>query len=150
MNWSRSQSILLSKICIGLFLLAMAVGAITLPSVIGGIIYRRGMDPTIGRMYFFTSFYSLLFPAVMALICLYLLLNNISREEIFVRNNVRYLRWISWACYLAALISLMSACYYLPYMVLAAGVGFVGLVLRVVKNVFDEAVHLKEENDFTI
>jgi len=38
----------------------------------------------------------------------------------------------------------------LPFLLLAAGSGFMGLILRVVKNVFAEAIFIKEENDFTI
>lgn len=150
MKWSRNQSIVLSKICIGVFLLALLVIAALLPAVIDGIVSRRQLDPFTGKVFFLSSFYSMLLPAIMALGCLYCLLVNISREEIFVKSNVRYLRWISWACYLAALIALLSTCYYLPFLLVAAGAGFMGLILRVVKNVFAEAVFIKEENDYTI
>lgn len=150
MKWSRNQSIVLSKMCIAVFLLAMIVIAAALPAALDGIVSRRRLDPLTGKMFFLLSFYSLLLPAVTALVCLYRLLANISKEEIFVKSNVRYLRWISWACCLAALISLLSACYYLPFLLIAAGAGFMGLILRVVKNVFAEAVYIKEENDFTI
>ncbi len=150
MNWSRSQSIVLSKVCIIIALLVLAGGAIGLPSIVDGIVRRRGLEIAEARIYFYASFYSLLIPAVIALINLYRLLANISREDIFVTSNVHYLRWISWACYLAALISLLSFCYYLPFIILAGGAGFMGLILRVVKNVFAEAVYIKEENDFTI
>lgn len=150
MKWSRNQSIVLSKLCIGIFLLLLMIAAALLPSAMDGIVSRRQLDPVTGMRFFLSSFYSLLLPAVAALVCLYRLLVNISNEEIFVKSNVRFLRWISWACYLAALISLLSACYYLPFLMLAAGAGFMGLILRVVKNVFAEAVYIKEENDFTI
>jgi len=140
----------LSKTCIGVFLLLIIVIAAGLPAVIDGIVSRRHLDILTGKLFFLFSFYSLMLPAVTALVCLYRLLLNISKEEIFVKSNVRYLRWISWACYLAALISLISACYYLPFLLLAAGSGFMGLILRVVKNVFAEAIFIKEENDFTI
>ncbi|MGL5434505.1 MAG: DUF2975 domain-containing protein [Lachnospiraceae bacterium] len=150
MNWSRNQSIVLSKVCIGVSLLILLVGAVSLPQMVEGIVIRRGMELAAGRRYFYSSYYSLLIPAVTALVFLYRLLANISREEIFVKSNVQYLRWISWACFLAALISLLSACYYIPFLMLAGGAGFMGLILRVVKNVFAEAVYIKEENDFTI
>lgn len=150
MQWSRSNSIILSKVCIWVFGLAMIICMIALPSVIGGIVRRRGMELILGQIYFLISFYSLLIPAVIALVCLYRLLSNIGKEDIFVKSNVQYLRWISWSCYLAAFISLISMSYYLPYFFLVAATGFMGLILRVVKNVFAEAVFLKQENDYTI
>lgn len=150
MKWTRNNSIRLSKVCIWLFAAAGAVCMLGLPSVLGGIVSRRGLEPGYGRMCFLVSFYTLLVPAVTALICLYRLLNNISRNKIFVKSNVRNLRWISWACYLAALISLISVSYYRPFFVLSAAAGFMGLILRVVKNVFAEAIAIKEEHDFTI
>lgn len=150
MNWSRNQSIVLSKLSVGLALLVIAGGAVMLPTMVEGIVRRRGMELLSGRVYFYMSFYALMVPAVIALVLLFRLLVNISKEEIFVKSNVQYLRWISWACYLAALIALASTCYYLPFFILAGGAGFMGLILRVVKNVFAEAVYIKEENDFTI
>lgn len=150
MKWTRSNSIRLSKICIWLFAAAGVVCTLGLPSVLGGIVSRRGLESGYGRMCFLLSFYTLLLPAVTALVCLYRLLSNISQDEIFVRSNVQNLRRISWACYLAAFISLVSVSYYRPFVVLAAAAGFMGLILRVVKNVFAEAVAIKEENDFTI
>ncbi|MGL5513243.1 MAG: DUF2975 domain-containing protein [Sporomusa sp.] len=150
MKWSRSNSIRLSKACIWLFGLTGILLGIGLPSVIGQIVRRRGMEYEIGKVFFLTSYYALLVPALIALICLYCLLANIGGGKIFVRSNVRYLRWISWACYVAAFISIISVCYYRPYIVLAGAAGFMGLILRVVKNVFEEAVYIKEENDYTI
>ena len=150
MEWSRSNSIILSKICIGLFAAAGIVYAIGVPSMIGGIAGRRELDIRVGSLYFLVSFYSLLLPAAVALICLYALLANISKGEIFIPNNIKCLRRISWACYLAAVISFVSTFYYRPFLIAAAGAGFMGLILRVVKNVFAEAVYMKQEQDYTI
>lgn len=150
MEWSRSNSIILSKICIGLFAIAGIVFAVGVPFMVGGVVSRRGMEIQTGSIYFLVSFYSLLLPAVVALICLYALLSNISKGEIFITNNIKCLRWISWACYLAAIISLASTFYYKPFIIVAAGAGFMGLILRVVKNVLAEAVYMKQEQDYTI
>lgn len=150
MEWSRSNSIILSRVCIGLFAAAGIVCAVGAPFAISGIVSRRGMEIQIGSVYFMASFYSLLLPAFAALICLYTLLSNISKGEIFIAGNIKCLRWISWACYLAAGISCLSVFYYRPFIILAAGAGFMGLILRVVKNVFAEAVYMKQEQDYTI
>lgn len=149
MKWSRDNSIVLSKVCILAFAGMAILSAIWLPAVLDGIVRRRGWDME-ERMYFIASFYSLMAPAAVALGYLYRLLVNIGRDEVFVDANVKCLRRISWACHLAAAICLVSAFYYLPFAMLAAAAGFMGLILRVVKNVFAEAVSIKQEHDFTI
>jgi hypothetical protein len=79
------------------------------------------------------------------------LLSNIRKEEIFIPQNVSYLRGISWACFAMCVPCLFVAVYgsqtFLFIMVAAA---FMGLILRVVKNVIEAAVLIKEENDYTV
>ena len=150
MKWSKDNSILLSKICVWVFAAAAVLCAALLPTILDGIVLRRGMELQIGRACAMASFYSLLLPTAAALWSLYRLLRNISREQVFVEDNVRCLRVLSWACYLAASICILSSVYYIPFQFLAALAGFMGLILRVVKNVFAEAVLLKQENDYTI
>lgn len=149
MKWSRDNSIILSKVCILVFVCAGIFSAIWLPVVLDGIVQRWGWGME-ERRYFLASFYCLILPAAIALGYLYRLLVNISRDKVFVEDNVSCLRRISWACYLAAAICMVSMGYYLPFVMPAAAAGFMGLILRVVKNVFAEAVAIKLENDFTI
>ena len=75
---------------------------------------------------------------------------NISEGEVFIPENVSILRLLSWCCIAAGLVCLFSALYYMPFLIVSAAAAFVGLILRVVKNVFAEAVRLKDENDYTI
>ena len=49
-----------------------------------------------------------------------------------------------------AFILLVSGFYYILFVIGAVAAGFFGLILRVVKNVIEQAVILKNENDFTI
>ena len=39
---------------------------------------------------------------------------------------------------------------YLPFAFLAVAAGFMALIVRVLKNAFEQAVHMKDELDFTI
>lgn len=89
-------------------------------------------------------------PAAAALYGLWRLLRNISEGEVFIPENVSILRLLSWCCIAAGLVCLFSALYYMPFLIVSAAAAFVGLILRVVKNVFAEAVRLKDENDYTI
>lgn len=78
------------------------------------------------------------------------LLLNIKKDAIFITQNVKYLRRISWCCMVVALITLAAGAFYIPYVFVSVAAGFMGLMLRVVKNVMENAVQLKEENELTI
>lgn len=91
--------------------------------------------------------------AVFAYIILYNLIKllfNIKNEQIFIENNIKHLRRISWGCIAVAFITLASGLFYIPYLFVAVAAGFLGLMLRIVKNAFQSAVTLREENDLTI
>lgn len=95
-------------------------------------------------------FYPSVFLALTALYALIKLLLNIKDDNTFIKDNVKYLRTISWCCYGASIITLVGSYFYLPLLFIAAACGFLATVLRVVKNVMQSAVELREENDLTI
>ncbi len=91
--------------------------------------------------------------AVFAYITLYSLLRllfNIKNDTIFSRSNVVYLRRISWCCLAVSLITFIGGVQYLPFLFVAFAAAFVGLMLRVVKNVMQNAAEIKAENELTI
>lgn len=101
-----------------------------------------------------TLFSACFYPsAVFAYITLYSLIRllfNIKKDAIFILPNVSYLRRISWCCFAVAAITLVGGVFYLPFLCVAVAAGFVGLMLRVVKNVMESAVQIKAENELTI
>lgn len=104
--------------------------------------------PVVGL--FLTSLYLCSFPAWIVLLQLNGLLENIQQGQVFVAKNVKALRIIVWCCFAAALICLASGFYYLPFLMLAAAAAFIGLIVHVVKNCFEEAVSMRDELDYTI
>lgn len=88
--------------------------------------------------------------AVCALVCLDLLLRNISRGAPFVSRNVTYLRIISYCCFGVALAFIYFAVIRPFAFAIVFAAGFFGIILRVVKNCFKKAVEIREENDATI
>lgn len=78
------------------------------------------------------------------------LLHNVRSEKVFIRDNCKYLRIISWCCLLAAIPFFAFGFWRFISFVVAAAAAFFGIVLRVLKNVFEQAVALQEENDYTI
>ena len=88
--------------------------------------------------------------AAAALLTLRLLLKNILKSEVFVSQNVKFLRILSWCCVTVALIALASGYFYLPFYIVGTAAGFFALILRVIKNVFCAAIEIKNENELTI
>lgn len=87
---------------------------------------------------------------VCALVCLDLLLKNISRGQPFISRNVTYLRIISYCCFGVAAAFVYFAVLRPFAFAIVFAAGFFGLILRVVKNCFKKAVLIREENDATI
>lgn len=148
--WNKDRSLLLSKFCVCLFTvigILICVGAPWLVRILTGF---RGEYLLGKETYLLISAYSLAVFAFRALYALHQLLANIGKDESFIEKNVELLRNISWNCIGAGIICLISSLYYLPFLLIAMMAAFVGLILRVVKNVFAEAVRLKTENDYTI
>jgi len=88
--------------------------------------------------------------AVVALVCLDVLLRNIRKEQPFIMQNVTLLRIISYCCFGEVLVFVYITILKPFAAVVMIACAFMGLILRVVKNVFEQAVRIREENDFTI
>lgn len=78
------------------------------------------------------------------------LLCNLSRQVIFVPENVCRTRRVQWCCGIVAAICLVSTLFVLPMLLFAAIMGFLCLVVSVVASVLEAAVAIREENDLTI
>lgn len=150
MNWTKDKSAKLSMICIWIFamlLLAADVSAVRLSKWYAGLRFYGSLS--LG-MLLAVSIYFLSIPAWICLWNLRKLLLNIMKEKIFTEDNVRYLRTVSWCCAGASAICLLSGIYYLPFFILAIAAAFMMLIVRIVKNIFRQAVDMKSELDLTI
>ena len=145
MKWNNDRSLLLSRVCVWVFTVLLAALLLTAPWFWNWILWRSSV-----RMVYIGVTYASGVPAAVVLFCLHRLLRNISEEEVFIQENVRSLRIMSWCLMAAALVYLVGSLFDWYLVVLAAAAAFVGLILSVVKNVFAQAVELKNENDFTI
>jgi Flp pilus assembly protein TadB len=89
-------------------------------------------------------------PAAYLLYSLFRLLRRIETGQVFTADNVELLRRISWSCFAGAIIALISLFYYYPWVFVAVAAAFMGLIVRVVKNVVAQAVELQNEADYTV
>lgn len=94
--------------------------------------------------------YASLPPAFIADCFLVRLIRNIEKENVFIRPNVKNLRYLAWCCFAVGVLYTVAGFYFSTAFVIAFAAYFFFLILHVVKNVFDAAVALKEECDFTI
>ena len=101
------------------------------------------------KTFAFTFYPSAAFASVI-LYSLLKLLFNIKNEKVFVLQNVKMLKIVSWCCFVIMAITFAGGMFYMPFMFVSLAGGFVGLMLRVLKNVMHSAVNLREENDLTI
>ena len=84
-------------------------------------------------------------------ILLFMLLQRVKAGKVFTPESVALIRGISWGCYLVAGVFCGLATYFTFVALLVAFVAvFLGLCLRVVKNVIEEATEIKAENDMTV
>jgi len=142
--WNQKRSITLSKICVVIFSLALVLFAVRANSLV------EFLDLQTDPFKFLITIYSGCVPAVILLWNLFFLLNRIEKDEVFINRNVDSLRRISWSCIAGGLICFISGFYYIPWFVVAIAAAFMGLIVRVVKNVVAQAVELKSESDYTI
>lgn len=148
--WNDEKSLTLSKLCILLFMALLLCTVVFAPWLIRWFLSFSQAELQGTQSYFLATIYVGSVPAAYLLISLLRLLRRIQLEQVFITENVERLRRISWSCFAGAVISLVSAFYYFPWIFLAVAAAFMGLIVRVVKNVVAQAVLLKEEVDHTI
>ena len=164
-KWSDSLSVSLSSVIIKVLFVLFLASSIYAPFAIKtyGILFEGIAIPLA------VTFYACAVFAFTALYGLGRLVKNIRLEQIFIPMNVGYLRLLSWCCYgVAAATGFFSLfivssgidksndmgngflSWNFAFFVIAGAAAFFGLILRVLKNVFEEAVKLREESEYTI
>lgn len=146
---SKRASCTLSQILTAAVFVLLTAALFLLPPVLRFIMDVFGKPES----YFLPTlilFYVSLPPAFAADISLHLLLRNVRQEQIFTAKSSVYLCAISWCCMLETVIFFVLGFWYLTLFLLSFAALFIGVILRVVKNVIEEASAIKAENDFTI
>lgn len=157
---SKERSVFLTQLIVRACYVLLAAAVIVLP-----IMFKTYNDPDginmiseLGK-YVMGPFYAMVPAGYVALVCIDKLLMNIKKDIVFDKKNVKLLRIISWSCFYAAAVCVIAfVLVWLTFsygvgiglILLTAGAGFMGLVVRVVKNVFEAAIEIKDENDLTI
>ena len=94
--------------------------------------------------------YVLIATAAVAALFMIRLLIRVNKGLVFTDASVSLLRGVSWCCMLGSLLFVLLGIYVQLALPIAFVALFVGMCLRVVKNVIEEAVAIKSENDLTV
>ena len=147
----KDKSVMLTSGLVKVVYVLVAVCCVIAPFLVryyDSLVVASGQEsvyfPTLITLYCAVPF------AVAALVCLDVLLRNIRKEQPFVTQNVTMLRIISYCCFAEVPVFVYLAVLKPFTIVVLVACGFMGLILRVVKNVFEQAIKIREENDFTI
>ena len=149
MQNDQGKSLLFSQIGVAVFaalLLALDLGGYW---AVGWLVRLRGIGVSSGLGMLGTVYVGSVF-AWLLLFRMWRLLGNLRRAQVFVPENVELLRHVSWCCVAGALVALGGSLFYLPFLFVALAAGFMALIVRVVKNVFQQATEMKSELDLTI
>lgn len=152
--WTKTKSLFLSRVLTAVVSGLVLIMTFFIPSVCrwyegislgSGIFGESGiMIPMCISMYLCEIF------ALAALYSLNVLLGNINRSEVFIPQNTACLRRISWACMLVGCVLFIFGLWRFIFILAAFLSVMFGLIMRVLKNVFEKAVEIKSENDYTI
>lgn len=153
MKWTDKNSIMLTRISIYLFLIVGVIGIVFADTIAHDIMFPGGFDTDMGFGDITTFVICMqlgIVVAIVILVLLHKLVMNLSKDEVFTEENIHLLRMLSWLCMLECALDVGFAFNYGSWILVAAAMGFIALIIRVIKNVFCQAYLLKEENDFTI
>ena len=125
-------------------------------------IYSTALD-YLKEMYVFApTLLTILMPVgYVALAYIDKLLTNVKNDNVFEKSTLKYIDVISYSCVVASVIVAIAFVvaflkftnYYILVLALgglSCGALFMAFLLKVVKNVFEKAIEIKDENDLTI
>ncbi|MEL7564543.1 MAG: DUF2975 domain-containing protein [Dehalobacterium sp.] len=148
--WNGEKSISLTKLCILIFMCVLIVTVVAAPWLTRWFLSFSRAELKGTEPFFLTTIYIGFVPAMYLLYSMMRLIRRIETGQVFIIENVERLRRISWSCFAGAAISLVSVFYYFPWVFVAVAAAFMGLIVRVVKNVVAQAVALQNEVDYTV
>lgn len=153
---SSKASITLSIALSIMFLIGCIGGAFFMPYLVELLINTRDNvgfrdDITqVGRVIVHIFAYSALADAMLADCLLFSLLLRVCNGKVFSVKSVSLIRGVSWCCFLLGVVFCGLGIYFQLALIVAFAAVFLGICLRVVKNVIEEATEIKSENDLTV
>ena len=153
---SSKVSIILSLgLCVG-FLLVCIAGLFLMPSLVEMLIKipdNIGFRDEItqgAKVFVLVLAYLALVGGMMADVLLIAILQRVRKGNVFTDMTVALIRAVSWCCFFICVVFGIIGIYFQLSYIVAFGVLLLGLFVRVIKNVIEEATAIKCENDLTV
>ncbi len=149
-------SIMLSLVLAVIFFAMCIAGAVIMPTLAQMLIDtkdhigNRGEITEAGRGYVLFLSYLLLAIVMAADVMLFALLLRVRKGLVFTSKSTELIRGIAWSCFLLGVVFAGLGIYFTLAFIPAFAAMFLGLCLRVTKNVIEEATEIKSENDLTV
>ena len=154
--WNSKRSIILTKFCILTLMLVSVIMMFYGKYLISRFLILTGgakIDISNEFSFYIITFisYMLGIIALLTLFCMLRFIVNLENDLVFVPQNIKWLRFISYGCLSAGLLLIIATVvYHKLFLVLSLAALFMMLIVRVIKNAFEQAVKMKEELDLTI
>ncbi|MEA5051407.1 MAG: DUF2975 domain-containing protein [Oscillospiraceae bacterium] len=146
--WSKSNSMKLSAILVKVMFALLVCAVFLIPTLARWYDSTSTREPVIVPLC--VTLYFTLVPAFILLLRLNELLGNIRCGAVFIERNCEILRAISYCCFAIAILFFGFGFIRVFAFLISFAAFFIGLILRVLKNVFVQAVEIREENDYMI
>ena len=154
--WNSKRSIILTKFCILALMLVSVIMMFCGKYLISRFLILTGgakIDISNEFSFYIITFISYILGiiALLTLFCMLRFIVNLENDLVFVPQNIKWLRFISYGCLSAGLLLIIATVvYHKLFLVLSLAALFMMLIVRVIKNAFEQAVEMKEELDLTI
>lgn len=140
---SSKASTILSLILSGVFFVAILFGAFIMPGFVRLIMgWVKPIILILG--------YLVLLVALIADVLMFFLLLRVKNELVFTSKSVSIIRAVSYCAFLIGILFIALGYFFKIAFVVSVAAVFLGLCLRVVKNVIEKACEIKDENDLTV
>lgn len=143
-------SVWLSIILSVLFFLVLLASCFYMPLIIYAYMSLKGATVMSNVTEITALAYAIVAVMIIADVLLFILLQRVRKALVFTDISVALIRGISWCAVIIGALCFALGFYFLISFAAAFACIFLGICLRVTKNVIEEATAIKAENDFTI
>lgn len=155
-KYSEKLSVIVTVSLGVVFLVALGFVTRWLPMLVNSLIDikdnigNRAEISDLGRTLVLLDAYGVVIVAAVAVVFLFILLRVVYKTEVFSSKATKLISAVSWCCFAEGLLFALLIIYFQLAICVVAAACFLGLALRIVKHVIEEATAIKAENDYTI
>ncbi len=144
--WTKRKSLILTIVFILISLALLTALAGGLPFILQFLI-DKGFKTPVSNTTLFAFFYSCVPFLYIVLIALLKMAFSTLRNKAFSASNIYALKIISWCSFTLGVISFIASIFVTMFSMLGIAMFFIGLIVRVFKNIMESALSDPEEKE---